>query len=390
MNSFFRTCYKWLKKSEKYWGTWIAKVLGKYLQAVRIPNQEIKGRALLIYITHPFKNKSKLVHTNIQEAATIADVLADLGFVVDVLDYNSRWHINTTQYNLVLGFGDPFEKLFYEKSPAIKIHYATGAPQWLSCLAEVERIHNFFQRHQYQVVPRRGPDRTWPCSTLLSDSIISVTDGWANKEFKKFNPNVFSVPVTALSHVNHDNCYLENKQKNHFVWFGSSGAIHKGLDLCLDVVNTRNDVVLHVCGNVTQEIDFFTFYKKLLLEHPNIKYYGFVDVNSQTMLELMRTVSFAILPSCSEGCATSVLTCMAWGCIPVVTEQSGITFHGSIRIKGNTVEAISETIDQCLRMADSQRLAIMQECIDWILKNHNLTTYKITLTSILQQIISSK
>ena len=212
----------------------LAKLTGKLICKVRAPVTDIEGRALMIYITHPFKRNTNRRHTNMQESIAMADVLAELGLVVDVMDFRNPYRIKLDHYDLIVGFGDVFEKLFYEKNKAIKVHYATGAPQSVHCFAEVSRIQHLRANRKLKVYPKRVLDRSWPCSELLSDAIISVTDGWAKRQFQMRNTNVYSVPITSLSKVSRVDIDLANKLPNHFVWFGSLGAVHKGLDLVLE------------------------------------------------------------------------------------------------------------------------------------------------------------
>ncbi len=387
VKNFLKRCNACVNATEKYWGVWAARIIGRYIKNIRLPLGDQYGTALLIYTTLPFKLKGVNCHSNIQEAIAMVDVLANLGFAVDVMDYHNRFYIDTACYDLIIGFGDPFERNFYIKNTAIKIHYATGAPQSIHCFAEVDRFKNIYKRNACELFPNRILDRSWPCSEILSDAIITVTDGWAKEQYEKRHNNVYSVPITSLSKVSDVDVAIDKKLSNHFVWFGGFGAVHKGLDLCLDVITARDDFILHVCGNVENESDFFHFYEKVISQ-PNVQYHGFVDANSDAMHAIMTVASFVILPSCSEGCATSVLTCMAWGCIPVVTEQCGITFKGAVSIENGSVDAVNRAIDFCLKLNSSHRKEIMLNSVEWVNSTHSLANYKSTLASVISEIIA--
>ena len=65
--------------------------------------------------------------------------------------------------------------------------------------------------------------------------------------------------------------------------------------------------------------------KRLGLVLPNnVIECGFVDVCSDKFLELIEICPFVLLPSCSEGMSTSLLTCMRHGLIPVTTQGTGM------------------------------------------------------------------
>jgi len=368
-------------------GELVGALTGSLIRCVRNPQGKPVGRALIIYITDPFKRGSRgsVQHSNMQEAIIMADVLSEIGFYVDVMDYRNRFPVNVGKYDLIIGFGDCYEKIFYTDNKAIKIYYATGAPQSVHCFAEVARIRQARKKNRH-VFPKRVLDRSWPCSELLSNAIISVTDGWAMEQFSKNHPNVYSVPVTSLCSINPRSLVLDKKQDNRFVWFGSRGALHKGLDLCLEAVANMPDVILHVCGFVDYEPDFVDAYKKEL-RLPNIRFHGFLRVDSNQMRDIMSVASYVILPSCSEGCATSVLTCMSWGCIPVVSEQSGITFENRVLIEELTTQSVRKAITKCLSMSKSERVELMRESAEWIRRKHSIPMYKKSLMSVISKIM---
>ena len=56
----------------------------------------------------------------------------------------------------------------------------------------------------------------------------------------------------------------------------------------------------------------------------NIVDCGFIDVESDKFLELVKICPFVLLPSCSEGMSTSLLTCMRHGLIPVTMRGTGM------------------------------------------------------------------
>ena len=101
-----------------YYGQYLAILFGKYIKNVRISKSKNERKALLIYITLPFKNINLNSHPNLQEARVIADVLCDLGFSVDVMDYRNNFYVDVKKYYLVIGFGDFYERTFFEKCNA--------------------------------------------------------------------------------------------------------------------------------------------------------------------------------------------------------------------------------------------------------------------------------
>lgn len=78
---------------------------------------------------------------------------------------------------------------------------------------------------------------------------------------------------------------------------------------------------------------------------------GFVPVTSNLFIKLMNLCSFVILPSCSEGMATGVLTCMNHGLIPIVTRESGIDIQEwGIYLNDYHVSYIKEKVKYCTKL----------------------------------------
>jgi glycosyltransferase involved in cell wall biosynthesis len=115
--------------------------------------------------------------------------------------------------------------------------------------------------------------------------------------------------------------------KNRFLWLGSGGLVHKGLDLVLEVFSELPDHHLTVCGplDAPEEQEFRQAYYRQLYEQPNIHTVGWVDVSSQQFLDITKSCCCLIYPSCSEGQAGSVVTCLQAGIIPVISYESGVS-----------------------------------------------------------------
>jgi hypothetical protein len=65
-----------------------------------------------------------------------------------------------------------------------------------------------------------------------------------------------------------------------------------------------------------------------LYQTPNIRTKGWIDIRGSEFVNLMSECLAVIFPSCSEGQAGSVTTCMHGGLIPIVSRESGIDLEG--------------------------------------------------------------
>jgi glycosyltransferase involved in cell wall biosynthesis len=112
--------------------------------------------------------------------------------------------------------------------------------------------------------------------------------------------------------------------RRHFIWFGSSGFVHKGLDRVLEAFAQLPDLHLHVCGPFDDEPDFLKVYDRELFHTPNIHAEGWVDVASQRFRDLCAASIAVVYPSASEGGGGSVISCMHAGLVPIVSREASV------------------------------------------------------------------
>jgi glycosyltransferase involved in cell wall biosynthesis len=133
--------------------------------------------------------------------------------------------------------------------------------------------------------------------------------------------------------------------RRRFFWFGGTGAVHKGLDLVLEVFNELPDLQLFIGGAVADEPDFVEAYRQELYNRANIRLAGWINVESTLFADITRNCGYVILPSCSEGQAGSVTVCMHRGLVPIVTREVGVeTKDFGITLKDCQPRTISEAV----------------------------------------------
>ncbi len=312
------------------------------------PKYDDQKKVLISYITYPLENdNSKFVsHTAFTECLEILKTFIEEGYSIDLihcLDNEHNLRIKKQRYDIIFGFGKPFYYAAIENPNAIKIIYLTESHPDFSLKAELERNKYFYQRHKRRVhLTRTGSYfknediKTADYGILIGNSVTSQS--YLFPEGKLYN-------LTPTGLLNKDyNFRLKNliKTRNNYVWFGSYGAIHKGLDILIDVFNELPEYDLFICGLQPKERRLFNINRK------NIHDIGFVYVNTPEFIQLMDNCSYVILPSCSEGMATSVLTCMNHGLLPIVTRECGIDLQEwGIYLEDYRVEYIKEIIRSC-------------------------------------------
>jgi glycosyltransferase involved in cell wall biosynthesis len=190
-------------------------------------------------------------------------------------------------------------------------------------------------------------------ATVLGNSFTINTYSYAGKL-------IFPLPIPTpflfdrLSDKNFASC------RKNFLWFGSEGLVHKGLDLALEAFCQLPEFSLIVCGPLDKEPDFVEAYYKELYQTPNITAVGWIDIKSDAFRRIIDNCVGLIYPSCSEGQAGAVITCMQAGLIPVVSYESGVDVNDyGVLLQESSVEEIIKTVTALSRrtISDLQGMA---------------------------------
>jgi hypothetical protein len=219
----------------------------------------------------------------------------------------------------------------------------------------------------------------------MSDALIVLGNEWTASTYREYSDApIFSLNATAYK----SNMVLERKfpeTKYNLLWFGSSGLVHKGLDLCLEFVERNHNFNLHICGRY--ESDFFEVWSKAI-DGERVNYYGLIDTSSDTFREICQKCAFVISPTCSEGQSTSLLTCMNAGIIPVATAQSGVDLDEvGFLIDDLTEEAVSRAIFRAVSSPDEELIQMSQLCRKKTLEEHSIDNFKASLKTVLSKLI---
>ena len=161
--------------------------------------------------------------------------------------------------------------------------------------------------------------------------------------------------------------------RHNYLWFGSTGAIHKGLDILIDVFSKRDDVILHICGLNKEEKKILKFKGR-----SNMFDYGRIDVNSGAYLQLVNKCSYIILPSCSEGFSTSVTTGMLHGLIPVVIRNTGFNRAGdhAIFLEDYKLEYVNNKLNELSDFDPAELCNLSRKVYEFAQKNFRLEAFE--------------
>lgn len=285
-----------------------------------------RKNCLLMYIMHPFRNNTDVVlHQAYWQVKELSKIIYERHYNVDIIDYNNDLVRLKKNYDLVIDLIPGRNPVFrnHMNSNCKTIAYLTGSNASIQNAAEIKRIDGVEKRKGVKIIPRRqSPLLTKEIESYTAAFMIGNEYNW--KTYDEFN----MPPVYFIKNTGYKWPYVFNeakKEKNSFLYFGSSGQVHKGLDLLLDIFSEEGfPCNLYVCGTFKDEEDFEKAYYHELYECKNIYPIGFINIESIEFRELVDKCCYSIMPSCSEGIAGSVLTTMSAGLINICSYECGL------------------------------------------------------------------
>ncbi|MBI5150458.1 MAG: glycosyltransferase [Candidatus Omnitrophica bacterium] len=228
--------------------------------------------------------------------------------------------------------------------------------------------------------------QTWSMSTGLCDALIVLGNRVTAETYRLFDGlTIYPLDATAFIPSKPFQRSVSSSRKS-FLWFGGCGLVHKGLDLCLEYFSQHPELTLHICG--LREDDFFQAYQDELSQK-NIIYHGCVDVLSDTFRDIAAQCLFTILPSCSEGQATALLTSMATGLIPVASRETGVDIQDrGFLIEFLTPEKVGEAVQRALNTAEPVLENMSETCRRSILASHEISVFRKNFRHIIEVVLN--
>lgn len=344
---------------------------------------ECPRRALVYFKTDPVfsrRLRDAYVHTNNAEIIAMVGIFNRLGFIVDLVDRDADWPeiapLMVHDYDVYLantaGNSAPLNMEINTRIKArYRIFFAAGPePETSNRLVEA-RHAEFDRRHGAKCIRRRlveGENLAHRFSGM--DAIFYVGNGFSADTYSRCNLPAFRIYPSTSPKLQFDAAALVGKRSDHFMYFGGNGLICKGLDLVLEAFDGLEGVTLDVCGPAS-ESDFWQHYKPLLARNPRIRFHGFVQAGGDKFSAITASAAFQVFPGSAEGCATSVVTCMRRGVIPVTTWETGVDGGDyGINIEAPSVEGIRALVT---RLKDMPKQEMQRRVVDTYLASMEYT-----------------
>ena len=273
-------------------------------------------RALLLYTTRAFRRGfERLQHQNILQQRELAHAIGERGFAVDVVDFDARdLRVLPHDYDLVVDLHPKADPVYAYRvaAGAIRIAYITGSNPRFTNAAEQARLDDLERRRGVRLAPRRQQPM-FPTATLEAfDAMFLIGNAVTLATYADVTlRHVFLLPNSVPGGI--EATEPARRDATRFLYLGSSGQVHKGLDLLLDAFAATPSLSLAVCGDFARERDFARAYGRELSATPNIRAAGWMDLRGTAFRDLQASCGAMLLPSCAEGQVGTATMALAFG-----------------------------------------------------------------------------
>lgn len=344
-------------------------------------DREARGIVLLAYIVEPFLLKEGELpdqsHTHHTESLLMAQAFLELGYNVDVIDYRNGGFKPGKNYTYFFSARTSFTQIASRlNDDCIKIVHLDTAHFLFNNAAAYRRLLELQQRRgvattSFKWVEHNYAPESADYLTVLGNDFTESTYSYSKKP-------IFRLPVPTPGI--YPPCFSKDydKHKKRFLWLGSKGVVHKGLDLVLDVFSELPDFHLTVCGPLDEsaEPEFYRAYYEELYGKLNIDTVGWVDVSSPEFIDITSRCCALIYPSSSEGQAGAVITCLQASLIPVVSYESGVDVGDfGIILKDSTHTEIRDAITELSEKSNVELENMSRGAYEYATSNHSKENY---------------
>lgn len=351
------------------------------------------GNVLLSYILDPFLvpdgKPASNAHTHDWESLQMARTFIDLGYTVDAINYLNQGFVPEKDYAVVIDVRRNLERWApLLPSSCIKVFHIDTAHLLYNNAAENRRLLDLQARRGVTLQPRRwqmpnrGIERA-DCATILGNDFTIGTFRYARKP-------IYRLPISVTTLYPWPEAKDFDASRRGYLWFGSGGMVHKGLDLVLEAFASMPDYHLTVCGPIQEEEDFVAAYHKELFETANIHTVGWIDVESREFVEICNRCVGLVYPSCSEGGGGSAIHCMHAGLIPIVSVETSVDIRSEygVVLKESSVEEIRNSVEQLSSLSRSEVERMARDAWEFVRKNHTRERFAEQYRKFVEQILN--
>ena len=305
--------------------------------------------------------------TNFESYRT-AIALNKLGYLVTVVNRNIKIKLKgkfDLYYGLAVGGSGKYFDYYYRmtQNAPIKIALSTGASQHITIKNYQARVKSFEKRNNFNIGKSIQRFGNVSFNNLMNEfeAIFYHGNDFTLSSYSQVNTKKYQIPspindsiIPTFKEIQDDHTRIKK-----FFFYSGSGLLHKGLDLIIEAFADLSDFELYIAV-LTPESWFLKYYRDILSKSSNIKWLDSMKSDSEKMRKIAMKCGFVISASCSDADPVSVIECMRYGMIPVVTKETDISIKNKLAIKKPTVESVKKSIilSSNLKSSEVKKLSI--------------------------------
>jgi glycosyltransferase involved in cell wall biosynthesis len=350
-----------------------------------------EGTVALSYLSWPFKEGWDIPkaygHTNAFEAVAIAQAYLKQGFCVEVSSYDNHHYLPPKDTCIAIDLHHQLTRW----APSLPLHclkilHATGAHWLTSNRAELDRLAAILERQGVALLPRRQVAPSFAAE--IADAITILGNEFTQDSFAFAQKPMYRIPISSAFQFPYPQGRKMGIAKKNFLWLGSLGMVHKGLDLVLEAFAQLPELRLTVCGSTEKEDDFYQCYRQELKATTNIQYLGWCDLASPQFQKIAHEHAAIIYPSCSEGGGGSVIHAMHAGLIPICTREASVDLCDfGMLIREGSVEAVKEAALTFASLSEGEVEARARASYDYVNATHTRPAFQYHYQQVINTIL---
>lgn len=319
-------------------------------------------------------NINDIRHVNILHQYQMLNTFLKLGYCIDIYrcDVHTPSLLKKNYYDLILGFGENYLSLCQLNPSALKVLFVTENAPWIVKENFSKRIEYYKERHGK--IPFTITRMQFYNDEMfkISDIGIIMNGKYNYSSMQEVFSKSYKISVNALFNPNVN--YLPKKDfskiRNNFLWFGSNGLIHKGLDILIDAFRQIPECTLNVYGAPEKEFKAFKITKNIIF-HKSINVYS-----DDFIKNVINNNSFTLSLSCSEAMMSGIATCMVHGIIPITTIETGFDdFSDGIIFKSFKTEDVVQKIKTVSKYDKDFLYSLSQKTFDYSRNEYSLQNF---------------
>lgn len=349
------------------------------------------GNILVSYVVDPFLLPPGVLmsnaHTHHWESWRIVQSFLARGFAVDVISYQSWAFTPYKDYQIFFSARSNLQRIA-EQLPkqCLKVAHLDTAHWLFNNTAAYKRLLDVQHRRGVTLNNIKMVESNWALehadlATILGNQFTIDTYLYAGKPIHR-------IPISAPEIYDFPEHRNIETARNHYLWFGSNGFVHKGLDLVLEAFAGMPDKHLHVCGPFGEEPDFMAEYDAELHHTPNIHAHGWVDVAGEVFRDICTNCVGLVYPTASEGGGGSAISCMHMGLIPIVSYEASVdTESFGVILRENSIDEIRRVVYEVSNLSAEELIARCRSAWHFARQHHTKEAFGAAFDNCVDQVL---